>query len=177
MIFLSASGSVLRQTDIAVTQDVDVNFGQLAYYKITATAPSGTARVRVQSSTGCNTMKMDAFCLRVGGTAKGGTEDYPETPNEITQASSLSVETGTNEFTVNVNPNPVSSNFNVTVKSKDLNTPVEIRILNTNGKLVTIQKTAANSTLKISADKWSGGMYFVEVIQGKQRKVVRLIRM
>ena len=63
MIFLNAAGTVLGQTDVAVTRDVDVNHAQLEQYTIVATAPALTAKVRIQSSTTCNTMKLDAFCL------------------------------------------------------------------------------------------------------------------
>ena len=63
LIFLNSSNSVLAQTDVTVTRDVDLNNSQLEQYTITATAPANTAKVRVQSSITCNTMKLDAFCL------------------------------------------------------------------------------------------------------------------
>ena len=63
LIFLNASNTVLGQSDVTVTKDVTINFGQLDEYTITATAPAGTTKVRVQSSITCNTMKIDAFCL------------------------------------------------------------------------------------------------------------------
>lgn len=63
LIFLNASNVVLAQSNATVTRDVDINNSQLEQYSITAVAPAGTAKVRVQSSITCNTMKMDAFCL------------------------------------------------------------------------------------------------------------------
>lgn len=63
LIFLNAANAVIGQTDVTVTRDVDVNFGQLAQYSITAISPAGTVKARVQSSITCNTMKIDAFCL------------------------------------------------------------------------------------------------------------------
>lgn len=65
LIFLNSANAVIGQSDVLVTRDVDVNFNQLAYYSITATAPAGTVKARVQSSINCNVMKMDAFCLTV----------------------------------------------------------------------------------------------------------------
>ncbi|MBY0477814.1 MAG: carboxypeptidase regulatory-like domain-containing protein [Chitinophagaceae bacterium] len=65
LIFLNASNAVIAQNDVAVTRDVAVYFGQLEQYTITATAPVGTVKVRVQSTITCNTMKLDAFCLTV----------------------------------------------------------------------------------------------------------------
>lgn len=63
LIFLNSANVVIGQTDVVVTRDVDVNFNQLAYYSITAVAPAGTVKARVQSAINCNTMKIDAFCL------------------------------------------------------------------------------------------------------------------
>ncbi len=65
LIFLNSANAVIGQTDVTVTRDVDINNSQLEQYSITAVAPSGTVKARVQSSITCNTMKMDAFCLTV----------------------------------------------------------------------------------------------------------------
>jgi type 1 fimbria pilin len=157
---------VLSQTDVAVTQNVDVNFGQLAMYTITAKAPTGATKVRVQSSTTCNTMKLDAFCLRVSGNAFAIAKSVPVQIDEPLQK----------EFGVMVSPNPVVGLFNLAVSSTDNLSPVHIRILSVNGKILVIQKTAANSTLKIDAATWASGIYFAEVMQNGQRKVVKLIK-
>ena len=69
LIFLNASNGVISQSDVVVTQDVDLNFSQLANYTISAVSPAGTVKVRVQSSITCNTMKIDAFCLTSDNTA------------------------------------------------------------------------------------------------------------
>ncbi len=63
LIFLNASNTIIGQTDIAVTRDVDVNHNQLEQYTISALAPSGTVKARVQSSINCDYMKLDAFCV------------------------------------------------------------------------------------------------------------------
>ena len=44
------------------------------------------------------------------------------------------------------------------------------------GKVLSVHKTGANSILKIGAEQWKSGMYFVEVTQGGQRKVVKLVK-
>jgi hypothetical protein len=180
LIFRNASGTVLSRTDVTVTQNVDANFGQLAFYTITATAPTGTAKVRVQSSTTCNTMKIDAFCLKLAGTGRSSNsadeEQYTEPGIPVSKVMPAE-ENDINGFDVTVSPNPVSTYFNVEAKSADRNTIVNVRVHNTDGKLVLVQKTAANSILKIDADKLASGMYFVEVTQGNQRKVIKLIRL
>ena len=77
---------------------------------------------------------------------------------------------------VTVMPNPVSSLFDIAIRSKDMNTPVSIRIMASDGRIVLLQKSTANSVSKMAADKWRPGVYFVEVIQGNERKIVRIVK-
>ena len=79
-------------------------------------------------------------------------------------------------FSVTVNPNPVASFFNLSVNTGDNHTPVDIRIFNTDGKVISTQKVQPNSTQKIAAEKWKSGVYFVEVTQGDQRRVLKLVK-
>ena len=53
---------------------------QLAFYKITATTPTGTAKVRVQSSIGNGYMKFDGLSLR-NGTGAGSRTASTEVSN------------------------------------------------------------------------------------------------
>jgi hypothetical protein len=168
LIFRNSAGAVLSQSDVVVTRNVDLTFGQLAYYTITATAPAGTAKVRVQSSIGCNYMKLDALCLRVTGTGKNTSARF---------AAPQVTETDVPAFEVAVNPNPVTNYFDASIKSSDNNTMAQVRISAADGRLVAVQKTAANSTVRVAADTWKSGVYFVEVIQGDKRKVVKLVKL
>jgi SdrD B-like domain/Secretion system C-terminal sorting domain len=178
LIFRNAAGIVLGQTDVAVTQNVDLNFGQLAYYTITATAPTGTAKARVQSSISCDYVKMDAFCLKVGSAAlNGGAGNKPTVQFVTTDEKTTIADLDIPVFDVIVTPNPFINFFDIVTRAKDNNTPFEMRVLNTDGKLVHVRKAAANNKLKINTEKWTSGIYFVEVTQGKQRRVVRLIKL
>ena len=126
LIFRNAAGTVLSQKDITVTHNVDINFGQLAYYSITAVAPTGTAKVRIQSSINCNYMKLDAFCLKATGTnALSRTANTGESKKEIAMQP---------EFSVSVSPNPAKTFFNLSVNSSDKINPVEVRILGIDGE-------------------------------------------
>jgi YDG domain/HYR domain/MBG domain (YGX type)/Secretion system C-terminal sorting domain/Immunoglobulin I-set domain len=79
------------------------------------------------------------------------------------------------ELTVKVMPNPSPNYFNVAITGKN-NTPVTVRVLDIYGRLMQLdQKIAANSTLRLG-QKWTGGTYFVEVMQGEERKVVKVIK-
>ena len=80
------------------------------------------------------------------------------------------------DFGVQVSPNPGVGFFNIKITSKDIHTLIEYRILNIDGKVLSVQKTRANSTQKINAENWTAGIYFVEVVQGGQRKIVKLIK-
>jgi valyl-tRNA synthetase len=75
LIFLNAANTVLGQSNVTVTRDVDINNNQLEQYSITAVAPAGTTKARVQSSITCNTMKMDAFCLNITAAPLGSIGD------------------------------------------------------------------------------------------------------
>ncbi len=178
LIFRSSSGAVLGRTDVAVTRDVDINFGQLALYTITATAPSGTAKVRVQTSTTCNAMKMDAFCLRVTGSGRDINNTWTTIPE--TTSSSEDVVAGNSNETISLDavvyPNPVVGYCYVNITSSDKLSGVDIRILNVDGKVVFMQKSVTGNSVRVNTSSWRTGMYYVEVLQGKQRKVMKLIK-
>jgi hypothetical protein len=133
----------------------------------------------VQSFITCDYVKMDAFCLRVNAnglravpTIDIPTEEYTTVEEKtIIEAIELPV------FDVLVTPNPFVNFFDVSTKAKDNNTPIEMRVININGKLMYKQKTAANNKLKINTDTWMSGVYLVEVIQGEQRKIVKLVKL
>jgi SdrD B-like domain/Secretion system C-terminal sorting domain len=180
LVFRNPAGLVLSQTDIAITQNVDVNFGQLAFYSITATAPAGTIKVRVQSSITCDYVKMDAFCLRVNtnGQRVAPSINIPEEEYAFTKTEEPIIEkVETPIFDVLITPNPFVNFVDVSTKAKDKNALLEMRVINTNGKLMYHQKIAANSTFKINTDTWMSGIYLVEVIQGKHRKVMKVVKL
>nr|HPH84366.1 SdrD B-like domain-containing protein [Ferruginibacter sp.] len=176
LIFRSASGAVLSQSDVVVTRDVDVNFGQLSLYTITATAPAGTAKVRVQSSITCNYMKLDALCLRVAVAGRGDGNDLPAA-QDIPFSKVDDIISGTTGFEVTANPNPVVSSFNLGIQTNDNSTPVNIRVHDANGKLIKTDKKGMANSIKMDAANWKSGLYFVEVIQGDQRRIIKLVKL
>ncbi len=79
------------------------------------------------------------------------------------------------ELLVNVMPNPSHTYFNLFITGGNAN-PVTIKVVDILGQVIERhEKIAAESLLRIG-DKWSGGSYFVEVIQDNQRKFVKLIK-
>ncbi len=88
----------------------------------------------------------------------------------------LSIERSSKEnLEVNIMPNPSNSFFNVVIKGNNTN-PVTLRVFDISGQVIEKQeKIASNSTLQLG-HKWRGGSYFVEVIQGDQRKFLKIIK-
>ena len=134
-------------------------------------------KARVQTSISCDYVKMDAFCLRVstnalsrsagGSTSAGGNEAVTAAP----------VQQGGGELMLSVMPNPVVSSGRVSIASQDAATPVSIRIYRPDGSVLGIRKAVPNSTFEIQTDSWSAGVYFIEALQGQQRKVVKIMRL
>jgi hypothetical protein len=81
-----------------------------------------------------------------------------------------------NEFDVRVFPNPSSSNFRIQVASRS-NEPLIVRIVELTGRTVSL-KTHSPSDTEIQLDELlPAGTYFAEVIQGSNRKTVKLIKL
>ena len=79
-------------------------------------------------------------------------------------------------FKVNVAPNPTTTQFKLFVESKSTEV-IQIRIYNVLGGMVEkLTDLKRNTTITIG-DKYMGGTFFAEVMQGKNRKVVRLIKL
>src|SRR6478609_11246497 len=97
----------------------------------------------------------------------------------ITQMINASKEAVTSEneelLKVTVSPNPSTTYFTLQITSRDA-APVNLRVLDGSGRTVdTKSKLGANSTIQIGHD-YSSGTYYVEMIQGANRKVVQLIK-
>ena len=72
-------------------------------------------------------------------------------------------------------PNPTVSYFNVLITGKN-NIPASVRVIDIYGKLMQLdQHITINSTLRLG-QKWTKGTYFIEVWQGEERKVVKVIK-
>lgn len=79
-------------------------------------------------------------------------------------------------FDVVVMPNPTQQQFAVTVKSSDAKTAVSVRIATVNGKLIeTKTGLSSGEVFKLGA-RYKAGVYFAEIIQGNNRRVVRLVK-
>ena len=78
-------------------------------------------------------------------------------------------------FKVAVLPNPSRSSFILSIES-DNELPVNIRIVDVQGREINrLGNISANSILKIG-DKLNTGFYLAEIVQGNERKIVKLVK-
>ncbi|MDB5221403.1 MAG: hypothetical protein JWN83_70 [Chitinophagaceae bacterium] len=81
-----------------------------------------------------------------------------------------------NSFEVTVSPNPSATDFKLVIQSNSTE-PISIRLQDVSGRVInTINKIQRNETVTIG-NSLIGGTYFAEVVQGKNRKVIKLIKL
>ena len=79
-------------------------------------------------------------------------------------------------FTVQVIGNPSTSHFTLKLQS-NISVPVQIRVTDATGKMIEAKaNNNANSTVQIGHD-FRPGVYYAELLQGNNRKVVQLMKM
>jgi hypothetical protein len=72
-------------------------------------------------------------------------------------------------------PNPSNGYFNLVINSSDA-TPVSVQVVDIMGRVIeTHPKIASTGILRIGHG-WGAGTYIAEIVQGDQRKVVRIVK-
>jgi hypothetical protein len=79
-------------------------------------------------------------------------------------------------FEVQVAPNPTSNFFALRVKSSDNETAVTVRVVDVFGRTIEKQTITAGGTLKFG-ERYANGAYYAEVIQGSEKKVIKLMKL
>jgi hypothetical protein len=74
-----------------------------------------------------------------------------------------------------VAPNPSTTYFELVVKTK-AKEMLNIRIMDANGRLVEQRKAVEPNSYIIVGSSYTAGMYYAEIVQGTERKVVKLIK-
>lgn len=77
-------------------------------------------------------------------------------------------------LSLKASPNPTANTFNVKVESNS-NMSISIRVFDITGKVIQTIKMPGNNSLYIG-NKYLAGIYFIEAIQGKERKTLKLIK-
>jgi PKD repeat protein len=78
-------------------------------------------------------------------------------------------------FTVAVLPNPAKTNFTLSIESNS-DSPVSIRLFDVQGRQIErLGNLSANSIVKFG-DKLNSGFYLAEIMQGDEKKIVKLVK-
>jgi hypothetical protein len=75
---------------------------------------------------------------------------------------------------VKVFPNPTTSQFNIQVKSSGTEEAV-VRVLDLTGRFIKRVEVSSNSNVNVGSDL-KAGAYMIEVRQGKEVKMVRVVK-
>ena len=117
----------------------------------------------------------DQLCFSTTAqTSRGGTPEMP-IANRVNSIAKINVE-AVKEFTVIASPNPTKGSFVVQFISDDAKTAAVVRVLDANGKAMESFRNILPGKSVRFGEWYSGGNYFVEVMQGSNRKVLQLVK-
>jgi hypothetical protein len=88
----------------------------------------------------------------------------------------LTNEVVNNDLEIKANPNPTRSFFNVEVKSSNINSEMTLRIFNSDGQLLEVTNNLRYGQILQVGNNLKAGSYLIEVIQGNQRKTLKVIK-
>ena len=96
------------------------------------------------------------------------TKTNPETVPEKTSNASLEVA---------AYPNPTSSNYTIRVNAANAKDRILLQVFDVSGRIVeTRNNVSAGSTFTLG-DNYRPGSYFIRVIQGKEHKEIKLVKL
>ena len=72
-------------------------------------------------------------------------------------------------------PNPSTNNFTINVNAK-ANERITMQIVDMYGRIIETKNVTVNSLIRFG-DRYTAGTYFVRVVQGKQHKEIKLIKL
>ena len=82
----------------------------------------------------------------------------------------------TGKFNLTAFPNPSASYFNVKLESSNATEKITLRVVDLQGRVVRLmQNLTAGQTVQLG-NEYRPGVYFVEMIQGTNRKQLQLIK-
>lgn len=85
------------------------------------------------------------------------------------------IETEVTDLKINIIPNPSNNYFNLVINTNDAS-PVSFRIMDVLGRVVEMQNNLPVSEKYTFGNGLKPGVYLAEIIQGKNRKVIRLLK-
>src|SRR5687768_7887918 len=80
------------------------------------------------------------------------------------------------DFAVRIFPNPTGTSFNVAIQSADQLEKIQLKVFGINGQIIETLQANPGQIVKIG-NNYRAGAYLIEVIQGKQRKTFKVIKL
>ncbi len=80
------------------------------------------------------------------------------------------------ELIVKAMPNPTNNNFTLTIRSNNLKDKIMMQVIDINGRIIEVRNIAAEQTIKLG-DRYLPGSYYVRVLQGKEHKEIKLVKL
>jgi hypothetical protein len=98
-----------------------------------------------------------------------------EEKNKVAKDEPARVVKETSSLSVTVSPNPSKSDFVLNLEYNRF-LPVTVRILDISGRQIQVLSVKANQMIRFGGE-FKRGTYLVEVVQGDQRKLVKVMKM
>jgi hypothetical protein len=73
-------------------------------------------------------------------------------------------------------PNPAATNFHITVKANSFKEKIVMQVIDMYGRIVETRNVNANSVIRFG-DRYRPGNYFVRIIQAKEHKEIKLVKL
>ena len=80
------------------------------------------------------------------------------------------------ELNVIAYPNPSATNFSISVKANSVKAKITMRVVDMYGRIIETRNVNANSPVRFG-DRYNPGTYFVRILQGKEHKEIKLIKL
>ena len=80
------------------------------------------------------------------------------------------------ELNVIAYPNPSATNFSVSIKTNSVKGKITMQVVDMYGRIIETRNVNANSPVRFG-DRYNPGTYFVRILQGKEHKEIKLIKL
>ena len=104
-----------------------------------------------------------------------GTNAIITSANRTQQAEEAKTDETINDFNVIAFPNPSTSNFTINVKG-NAKEKINMQVTDMYGRIIETRNVTTNSILQFG-DRYRPGTYFIRIIQGKEHKEIKLIKL
>ena len=94
--------------------------------------------------------------------------------SKVNKEIATMIESG--EWQVNAYPNPSKSNFTLNIRNYKYPDKITMQVIDMYGRIIETRNVIANSLIRFG-DRYNPGTYFVRILQGKEHKEIKLIKL